>query len=230
MITGKFTGIPDSWEHIIKEILLHGEANTTEYGDASRFINGLAVELTEPREMTWHKNDPFCSKNRIEEYKKQFQKGYTARRVAEAKTDKDKENVKFKYTYMDLMTDYDGLDQIEFIVREFKKGRYESRRLRAITWRPKIDADPENTDQPCLQSIYAYPRPNKTADFHVYYRSWDMFKGYPGNINALLWTIRTSILEPTGFRLNALRCFGDNCHIYGKDLQDAMRAVGLGVQ
>lgn len=229
MITGTFNGIHDSWVHIIKEIMNKGEENNTEYGNRSKFINGLAIELTN-LQPGWHPQDPYCTKNRVEEYKKQFTRDYTKRRVAEAKTDKDKDIIAFKYTYMDRFTKYPNgprpFDQIDFIQGQLKGGRYESRRLQAITWVPSEDADASNQDPPCLQRIWVYPRPNKTLDVHINYRSWDMFKGYPANLNAILWMVREEFLEPAGYRLNAFRALADNCHVYSEDWDDAKRIIG----
>ncbi len=220
MITGVFSGIPDSWAYIIKTIMQTGEENNTEYGNKSKFINGLAIELTNPKENTWHPKDPFCSENRIKEYKRQFVRGYKHG---------------FQYTYMDRFTSYPRssyhinptfdkpIDQIDFIQQELKKGRFESRRLQAITWIPQIDASNDTTEQPCLQRIWVYSRPNKLMDIHINYRSWDMFKGYPANINAILWMLREELLEPAGFKLNVFRALADNCHIYREDWEAAKR-------
>ncbi len=231
MITGKFPGIPESWAYIIKTIMTEGEENNTEYGDKSKYVNGLAIELTQPREDTWHPKDPFCTKNRLEEYKKQFKRGYKHG---------------FAYTYMDRLSMYPviplsdpcsrcdktmqhgpWMDQLDFIAGQLKAGRFESRRLQAITWVPMVDADPLNKEPPCLQRIWVYPRPGKTLDVHINYRSWDMFKGYEANINAILWMIREELLDPTGYRLNAFRALADNCHVYAVDWPQARAAIGL---
>lgn len=218
MLAGNFEGIPDSWAFIVKSIMQQGEENNTEYGNKSKFINGLAIELTNPKEDTWHPKDPFCSKNRVEEYRKQFVRGYKH---------------SFQYTYLDRFTKYPKMcnsnlgviDQLTFIQQQLKLGRFESRRLQAITWIPEVDADEKNKEPPCLQRIWCYPRPNKTLDVHINYRSWDIMKGYEANLNAILFMIREELLEPTGFKLNVFRALADNCHIYYEDWQDALRVV-----
>lgn len=236
MIFGTFAGIPDSWEYIIKEIWLRGETNKTEYGLKSKFHNGLLVEMTDLKP-GWSPHDPYCSKNRVEEYKNQFVRGYTARRVAEAKTDRDKGLAAFKYTYMDRLAEHpilamtDGykfaheerFDQMKWLRDQLLSGRVESRRMQAVTWVVELDCDAKNEDPPCLQRIWVYPRTDKTLDVHINYRSWDMFKGYPANINAIYWMLQEELLKPTGYKLRAFRAMGDNVHVYEDDYEDVER-------
>jgi thymidylate synthase len=54
-----------------------------------------------------------------------------------------------------------------------------------------------------------------------------MFKGYPANLNAILWMVSEEFLEPAGFRLNAFRALADNCHIYSEDWDDARRIIRI---
>jgi thymidylate synthase len=218
MLVGTFEGIPDSWAFAVKFIMRQGWENNTEYGNKSKSTNGLVLELTNPKEDTWHPKDPFCNKDRIKEYKKQFVRGYKHG---------------FQYTYLDRFTKYPKMcnsnlgviDQLEFIQQQLKKGRFESRRLQAITWIPEIDAKEENEEPPCLQRLWCYAYPNKTLDVHINYRSWDIMKAYEANLNAILFLVREELLEPTGFKLNVFRALADNCHIYSEDYSDALRVV-----
>ncbi len=225
-----FKNIPDSWETIVKHIMFYGQINNTEYGNRTKFINGISFEI-EDTSKKWHKQDQFCSNNTINEYINQFKRDYMQKRITNAKTEKDKELVQFKYLYIDRLTKYpkisssrlDFIDQLDFLAKELKKGRFESRRLQAITWIPELDCNEENKEPPCLQRIWIYPYPNKTLDIHINYRSWDIFNAYEANLNAIIWMIQEELLEPTGFKIASFKCFGDNCHIYEHNWTEALK-------
>ncbi len=227
---GTFPTLPRAWITILRQIHAYGETNRTEYGTNSRFLNGVAAEITDYRE-EWHPRDPYCSKNRLAEYKKQFKRGYTH---------------SFDYTYMDRLTcypcpafhvmvssssdatssanDYSAVPDISYIdqlekVRELLASgeKYESKRVQMITWQPWEDMESEHP--PCLQRIWLYPYPNNIVDVHIHYRSWDWFQAAEANIIAIMDMLKTEILEPCRLKTGTVRLFGDNVHYY-MDVED----------
>lgn len=234
MFTVYSSGLPDAWYTVLKAIHETGELNKTEYGNKSRFIGGVAIELNDFHYDEFHKADPFCSVNRLAGYKEQFERGYLERRVALAKPE-DKEKVKFEYTYMDRFTKYpytfnpatnafDTLDQIAALVAGIQSGKKdESKRLQLVTWVPLLDM--HSSEPPCLQSIWFYPMRDGTMDIHIRYRSWDWFQAAEGNIIAIMDMLKREILEPCNYDLRFLRAWGDNVHYYLENEDQVKRVL-----
>lgn len=215
MYTGIFETLPKAWVTVLKNLYEQGEINTTEYGTKSRFINGIMVEITNYKE-EWHQKDPYCSKNRIKEYKKQFEYGY--------------EN-DFAYTYMDRLTQYSvnytpSTDQIEAMRLCLLRGKYESKRIQAITWIPDEDMYAEHP--PCLQRLWIYPRLNNTVDVHIHYRSWDWFQAAESNIIVIMDMLNREVFEPARFKVNTVRLFGDNVHYYLENEDEVEQVLKTG--
>jgi thymidylate synthase len=204
MLAGTFDTISEAWYSGIKEIYTKGQLVNTEYGLKAKMINGMLLEIKNPVQV-WHKKDPFCSKERIEFYKKQFKRESAGKHG-------------FEYTYIDRLVNYKGFDQLKWMKEQLDASRYESKRIQAITWIPEIDCmKPE--DQPCFQRIWVYPFRNDRLDVHIHYRSWDFFKAFEANMMAFQELIKDELTGPTKFSLGTLRCIGDNVHIYEDDFQ-----------
>jgi thymidylate synthase len=204
MIAGTFEKISEAWFSAIGQIYKNGQLVDTEYGIKARMVNGMLLEINHPTQ-EWHKKDPFCSPQRIAFYKQQFKRESAGKHG-------------FEYTYIDRLVNYEGFDQLQWMAGQLKNKRYESKRIQAITWMPKIDCTkPE--DQPCFQRIWVFPHRNNSLDIHIHYRSWDMFKAFEANLMAFQELAKDELLAPTGFTIGKLRCFGDNVHIYEDDFQ-----------
>ena len=159
----------------------------------------------------WHKKDPFCSPDRIQFYKQQFKRESAGTHG-------------FEYTYIDRMVNYEGFDQLKWMSEQLKNYRYESKRIQAITWMPKVDWT-EQEDQPCFQRIWVFPHKNHRLDVHIHYRSWDMFKAFEANLMAFQELVKDELIGPTDFSLGTLRCIGDNVHIYEDDFQSVEQVL-----
>jgi thymidylate synthase len=204
MIAGEFDSIAKAWEWAIGKIYREGHLVNTEYGVKARMVNGMLLEINNPVQQ-WHPKDPFCSPMRVKYYIEQFKRESAGKHG-------------FEYTYIDRMVNYEGFDQLKWMSEQLKNKRYDSKRVQAITWIPKIDLV-KKEDQPCFQRIWVYPYQDGRLDVHIHYRSWDMFKAFEANLMAFQELVRDELTGPTGFRLGKLRCFGDNVHIYEDDFQ-----------
>jgi thymidylate synthase len=204
MISGTFETISEAWFWAIGQIYRNGQLVETEYGIKAKMVNGMLLEIDSPVQ-AWHKKDPFCSPERVAFYKQQFKRESAGKHG-------------FEYTYIDRLVNYEGFDQLQWMAEQLKKNRYESKRIQAITWMPKIDCSkPE--DQPCFQRIWVFPHRNNRLDVHIHYRSWDMFKAFEANLMAFQELAKDELIGPTDFMIGKLRCFGDNVHIYEDDFQ-----------
>jgi thymidylate synthase len=222
MIYGSFESIADAWKYVVRNIVKTGVMVNTEYGESARMVNGMLIEIRNPKE-GWHPRDPFCSPTRIGVYKEQFKRGYKHG---------------FEYTYMDRLTQYpinSGTDpRAEAVQQAFYGSAYfdqlawmraqlesrrDTKRIQAITWVPTRDTETESP--PCLQRLWCYPYANGECDVHINYRSWDIYKGFEANLNGLLCMVNEELIFPNDLTVKSLRCFGDNVHIYDSDLEDA---------
>jgi thymidylate synthase len=220
------TSVPEAWLEVLRRIHDNGEDNMTEYGEPSRFTNGMSVEIKNPK-AEYHKRDPFCSPNRLEPYCQEFEQNF-----------KNGEHG-FKYTYGDRMYDYPSVELVEYkalkpfgvklaiekkinqvalIEKALKEKRVESRRLQVITWIPKIDLAESFEDQPCFQGYWIYIRKDGTVDVHARWRSWDCYGAMEANLYALI-THLEKVLKPYGYTIRALRIWADNAHYYKRDAE-----------
>ncbi len=210
MIAGTFDTISEAWFSAIGQIYRGGQLVETEYGIKAKMVNGMLLEIDNPVQ-AWHKKDPFCTPDRVKLYKQQFKRESVGKHG-------------FEYTYVDRMINYEGFDQLQWMAEQLKKKRYESKRIQAITWMPKVDCMKQE-DQPCFQRIWVFPHRNNRLDVHIHYRSWDMFKAFEANLMAFQELVRDELIGPTDFMIGRLRCFGDNVHIYEDDFQAVEAAL-----
>ncbi len=141
-------------------------------------------------------------------------------------------------------------DQLK-VIREKIASRIEkggeclvSNRDQAITWIPSRDMFVDE-DQPCLQRIqffvYEYPKENKTyesssdsilyecyneplkgkSEFHVTWRSRDLYSAWNSNMIALIKMLNKEIFEPNNLELIRVVDFCDSLHIYEADWEQA---------
>ena len=129
-----------------------------------------------------------------------------------------------------------SIDQIKVIkdniCERIKKGGecLVSNRDQAITWVPERDAF-VNEDQPCFQRVqffvYSFPEvredtiiPGK-GEFHVSWRSRDLYAAWNSNMVALTLFFRKEIFDPNNIKI--IRCvdFCNSMHIYEGDWQAA---------
>lgn len=209
---GSFKTLPDAWIWAIRHVYTKGLLRPTEYGQKARIVNGMLLEITTP-DKTWHKQDPFCAPQRIKYYVMQFKREFVGK-------------TNFEYTYIDRMVNYDGFDQLKWMRDQLESNRFDSKRVQAISWMPFVDCN-KKEDQPCFQRIWVYPYPDRSLDVHIHYRSWDMFKAFEANLIAFQELIAEEFLLPCDYRLNCLRCFADNGHIYEDDFQSVERILNV---
>lgn len=113
-----------------------------------------------------------------------------------------------------------------------------SNRDQVITWIPDRDLF-VNEDQPCLQRIqffvYEYPQEYKTnyctlqpvsakkgkAEFHVMWRSRDLYSAWNSNMIGLITMLNKEIFEPNNLELIRVIDFCNSLHIYESDWESA---------
>ena len=149
---------------------------------------------------------------------------------------------KYYHKLPDNQRDYFGLtiDQLK-VIRENIAKRIEkggeclvSNRDQVITWIPDRDMF-VNEDQPCLQRLqffvyefaYGILRPHKSelikgrTEFHVSWRSRDLFGAWNSNMVGLIKMLNKEIFEPNNLELIRVVDFCNSLHIYESDWEQA---------
>jgi thymidylate synthase len=128
------------------------------------------------------------------------------------------------YTYGERLFDYEGLDQVEKMVEKLKRFPFDKGAL-AVLWQPKIDNFPQRKPwrTPCLTLIQGQTLKGKLY-LTSYFRSHDMFGGWPFNAFALR-KLQGQIAERVGLELGSLVTISGLAHLYEHDFAEAQRIV-----
>ena len=85
------------------------------------------------------------------------------------------------YTYGSRLTNGDGINQVEEVIKRYKIHGHNSNQLVLQVAQP---SDLSLEDPPCLRQIDTRIRYG-ALHFFPYFRSWDLFSGFPANLAAL---------------------------------------------
>ena len=120
----------------------------------------------------------------------------------------------WEYTYHDRLVNYDGFDQLEFIVQELKRNS-DSRRAVAIIRDNKID--PFNADPACLQHMQFMIRDNK-LHCKILMRSNDATEACFMNAFAFIM-LQKSVADRLGVEMGSYTHRANSWHCYEKDFK-----------
>ncbi len=221
IVTVEAVGFADAWQQLIAECLDKGKIKLRLYGKPVRTRDIVSLTTIDAPETMPMLHPSFPSKEKhLEEYCKQFERGYDWKKQG------------FEYTYLDRLTNYNGIDQLrilkERIAAMIKSGGecYVSNRDVAITWQPDLDLFiPE--DQPCLQRVqvfvYRFPDDNEygIGEYHLTWRSRDGFAAWNSNMIAIYQMMKREIFEPNKIKIGRVVDFCNSFHIYMADWEAA---------
>lgn len=128
------------------------------------------------------------------------------------------------YTYGERLFNYNGLNQVERMVEKLKKFPFDKGAL-AVLWQPKIDNFPVRKPwrTPCLTLIQGQCFGGKFY-LTAYFRSNDMFGGWPFNAFALRF-LQKQISDRLGVEMGSLVTISNMAHLYEHDFAAAARIV-----
>jgi len=112
------------------------------------------------------------------------------------------------------------IDQISSIINILR----ETPRTNQMVLRFSRPEDLKLTDPPCLNSIFCRVQDNK-LDFHIYFRSNDMWSGFPANMVAIEFLQKTMAME-IGIEQGCFHYFCSGAHIY--DYAESIVAQRIG--
>lgn len=241
-------GLPEAWYKAVKECMKNGALKKRFYGKPVNTKDIISlIEVQDPlREPILHQDFP-TRELHLQEYIKQFERGYNWKRQGFEYNYVDR---LINYPVTEILSRPDGyfkvngrpltnsIDQIKAIkdkiADRIKKGGecLVSNRDQAITWAPERDSF-VNEDQPCLQRIqifmYSFPVINEDqiipgkGEFHVSWRSRDLYAAWNSNMIALALFLKKEIFDPNNIKI--IRCvdFSNSLHIYEGDWEAAER-------
>lgn len=178
--------------------------------------------------------------------KQGFEYNYMDRLINYPPVDSQDDNVLINYynrrlEHNNCESDIGFIDQLkvikENIAKRIEKGGecLVSNRDQAITWIPDRDMF-VSEDQPCLQRIqfFVYDYPYNTldkevrlfkgkAEFHVSWRSRDLFAAWNSNMVGLIKMLDKEIFKPNKLELIRVVDFCNSLHIYEADWESATK-------
>lgn len=220
VLTVSGNNLPEAWERSLLELYSRGCDVVTEYDNLSDIRSRDATMtividtiVSEPR---IHRCLP-CGLDGLYEYELEFIDGIKDHCI---RNKNDPDDKRWEYTYHDRLFNYNGVDQIESMVKKLVAGH--TRRAIAITWMP--EQDNECYDPPCLQSIWCRIVDN-TLNMNVHFRSNDAYKAAFMNmyvLGRLQEYIAKEVSNKIGWEIKVGRYVhtADSYHIYGRDMDD----------
>jgi len=103
------------------------------------------------------------------------------RKWNEAVEKEDKQNILDKITRLHQTSQVIGSNQVNQVIEMYRKGAYGTNQA---TMEIGMPSDLSWADPPCLRMIDTRIRYGK-LHFMVYFRSWDLFSGFPSNLAGL---------------------------------------------
>jgi len=219
--------LPEAWEKAVLAVWEHGVEIKTEYDkpeDRPSKDATVIIEVKDPfGEPRIHKNFPGGLQD-LEIYRQEMANGIHDHWV-------DPVAGKWTYTYHARLTNYDGINQIEYIVNKLADTYY-SRRAQAITWMPRLDMNSEHS--PCMQRIWLRvlreENGKMTLNMNTHWRSRDLYKAWFMNVYAitdLQRIIAEKISDKMGCEIQIGRYMdiSDSLHIYGSYFEEVSKEV-----
>ena len=127
---------------------------------------------------------------------------------------------KEEYTYGSRMRDFRGINQVDEMARKIK-GYPNDRGALSVLWDPTTDNAPRKV--PCLSLVQANGEGDK-LHITAYFRSNDMFNGWPRNALALR-ALQAELARKTGMKVGWLTTISNCAHIYENEWQLAESVV-----
>ena len=241
------TGLPDAYYKLLKTCLTEGAIKRRFYGKPVNTLDIISLtEINHPTlEPMLHPDFP-TKELHLKEYEKQWERDYDWIKQG---FEYNYMNRIIKYPQVLIGSEYynksrikhsDFIDQLkvikENIAKRIEKGGecLISNRDQVITWIPSRDMFIQE-DQPCMNRlqffVYEYPSTIMTsegfenskgkAEFHVTWRSRDLFSAWNSNIIALIKMLNKEIFEPNNLELIRVIDFCNSLHIYESDWEQA---------
>ncbi|MCX6744027.1 MAG: thymidylate synthase [Candidatus Parcubacteria bacterium] len=199
--------IADLWLKVLDRILKFGVNKMSQYSEMQRELINITTIINDE-----NPEDPFLpdylyfTRQDLENYYPQLM------------TDRIFEGV--EYTYGSRFRNFNGINQIEAVIKDLKANNY-SRRAIAFTW--DVMKDTGNPKSPCINLVNALVQGDKVY-LSTYIRSNDMYRAWPQNAFALR-KVQKEIADALNLKLGKLCIISNSAHIYERDFLAASEMV-----
>lgn len=203
-----------AWIKLLNYVLKFGDVKETEYGTKQKEYNNLMVTIG--------KNFDFVEYGFRDLFTSEELDNYIKTQIMT----RTHSNLDISYIYGERLFNYNGIDQIDFIINKLGTNP-ETRRAVAVLWNPQTDA--ENPHGPCLNFLSFNIHHNEVYAT-IIFRSQDIFKAWPKNTLGLMH-LQKHITEelnkrygkqykPGKFTITSI-----SAHIYSEDWAEAKNYV-----
>lgn len=190
----KKPSVRNSYEELVKLILKEGKEIITEDGQKCKELLNVCVEVTNPNLKGISPKYPL-GKKAIENYINNLLYG--------------KFENEFSYTYYNRINDFNGINQLEYVINKLKNN-HNTRRAVINIWNPTIDTKKQHV--PCLQHI-GFNKIDDKLYMSVVFRSNDCFVAFHSNALGLI-ELGKIVAKETNSKLINYTHFIYNAHIY----------------
>ena len=199
--------VAQTWLKILNLIQRYGKTEKTRYAsnnELKEIINLTAVINKEDPDKEYFPHYlPFS----MGELKAYYPEMLTKRRIPGA-----------AYNYGARMRDQEGVNQIQEIMDLLKRRPF-SKKAFAVLYRADDWVKADTSDTPCMTQVHARVTQNKLF-FTAYFRSQDMFHGWPRNAFALR-KVQKEIATGAGYEMGPLTMITMSAHMYADDWKTA---------
>lgn len=208
--------LPEAFHNALTELATRGEiVDCPDWGTRCREM-GMTFVVTEPLEEPRVSRVAFCTPAALEKYLGEMLDGTLDWAIAEGKE---------PYTYHDRMVNYNGIDQLDFVVKELAKNPTSRRAV--VMVRSAVDIG--SSDPACLQHLQ-FSVHNGKLDLAVLFRSNDACKATFMNAFALI-EIQKRVAEKLGLPVGTYTHRANSFHAYESDwamLDGAVKRIETG--
>jgi len=214
-------GIAETWEAIVKKIIVEGEEVNDERGSLTKELLNVVASIKKPfgdkSDDFFNIQSKFSDISAIKTPKGYFWSGDKLKTYSEQFINSDKQG--FVYTYGNRLRDhFDHTDQIKEAIARLKNCS-ESRRAISITWDPAIDS--KNEEVPCMILVDFKIRNNKLYTTALW-RSHDIYGAWFANAVGLTY-LAQYVSKAIGIAIDSITIQSISAHIYEVNFDEAKK-------
>lgn len=191
--------VGEAWLKILQLVQKFGFIKKSQHGEDQKELMNLVAVITDedPDNIKWKNYFPF-SRDDLLQYYPQLVTGMQV--------------IDVSYTYGQRLRSYGSIDQIRKLIDLLKKTPF-SRRAISVLYNVNQDIDSENA--PCLVLIQCLVQEDKLF-MTAYFRSHDLFDGWPKNSFGLL-KLQKYICEEVNIERGSLTIISNSAHVYKRN-------------
>lgn len=199
--------IAQAWLKILKTILKFGiQKGSDNTNSQKEILNMVSVITGENSDNEFIAPWFQFGKKELDEYYKQLMTANKFDTIA--------------YTYGQRMRDYEGINQIEYIINDLRRANFSRR---AVVSLYMVQKDEISSNPPCLVLLQALVNDGK-LNLNAYFRSNEMFSSWPQNAFGLR-KIHKEISDRVGIEMGTLTIISCSAHIEYNNLRAAKDIV-----